>query len=242
MQFLKNQNDRPSQSVVGKLERKIRVKFKDVKLLLTALVHSSYLNEHKDQERDHNERLEFLGDAVLELVTTEYLYAAFPKSEEGELTSLRSALVKGKHLSQVAKELELGKFIFLSRGEEKSGGREKSYILANTLEALIGAVYLDRGFAVAHKFISRFILTNLGDILRKGLHVDAKSKFQEIAQDTLGVTPTYSVLSELGPDHDKVFEVGAYLGEILVAKGKESSKQKAEQDAAVAALKEKGWN
>lgn len=224
------------------LERKIRIKFKDAKLLQTALVHSSYLNEHKDKVSDHNERLEFLGDAVLELVTTEYLYATFPKSEEGELTSLRAALVKGKHLSLVAEGLGLGEFLFLSHGEEKSGGREKSYILANTLEALIGAIYLDRGFSVAHKFISKFILTNLGDILKKGLHVDAKSKFQEIAQDTLGVTPTYAVLSELGPDHDKVFEIGAYLGEILVAKGKGSSKQKAEQDAAVAALKEKGWN
>ncbi|MBI5413193.1 ribonuclease III [Candidatus Peregrinibacteria bacterium] len=240
MQSLKSQNN--SATSLGALERKIRVKFKNDNLLETAFVHSSYLNEHKDHVKDHNERLEFLGDAVLELVTTEYLYSTFPDRGEGELTSLRAALVKGNHLSQVAEGLQLGKFLFLSHGEEKSGGREKSYILANTLEALIGAIYLDRGFAVAHKFISKFILTNLEDILRKGLHVDAKSKFQEIAQDTLSVTPTYAVLSETGPDHDKVFEVGAYLGEILVAKGKGSSKQKAEQDAAVALLKEKGWN
>jgi len=223
------------------LERKIRIKFKNPVLLETAFVHKSYLNEHRSDPRGDNERLEFLGDAVLELVTTEYLYATFPDRGEGELTTFRSALVKGKHLAEVARALDLGQYLLLSHGEEKSGGREKNYILANTLEALIGAMYLDRGFTTSHKFISRFILTNLGDILEKGLHVDAKSKFQEFSQEKLGATPTYQVLSESGPDHNKVFEVGAFLGERLIGKGTGSSKQKAEQSAAVSALEEQGW-
>lgn len=223
------------------LERKIRIKFKNPSLLKTAFVHTSYVNEHRGEVREHNERLEFLGDAVLELVTTEFLYATFPEMDEGALTSFRSALVKGKHLADVARGLGLGNYLFLSHGEERGGGREKSFLLANTIEALIGAIYLDRGFSVAHKFIDRFILTNLGDILKRGLHVDAKSKFQEMSQEKLGTTPTYRVLAESGPDHDKTFEVGAFLGEDFVAKGSGSSKQKAEQDAAVQALREKKW-
>lgn len=219
------------------LELKIRVKFKNPAFLKTAFVHTSYVNEHRAETKEHNERLEFLGDAVLELVTTEFLYETFPETDEGQLTSFRSALVKGKHLSDVARKLGLGQYLFLSRGEEKSGGREKSYLLANALEALIGAIYLDRGFATAHKFIDRFILTNLENILKKGLHVDAKSHFQEISQEKLGATPVYQVLSESGPDHNKVFEVGAFVNGILVAKGSGSSKQNAEQDAAVAALR-----
>lgn len=202
------------------------------------MVHKSYVNEHKDESRKHNERLEFLGDAVLELVTTEFLYASFPEKGEGQLTTFRSALVKGKHLAQVARELDLGEYLLLSHGEEKSGGREKNYILANALEALIGAIYLDRGFLIAHKFISKFILTKLGDIISKGLHVDAKSKFQELSQDKVGVTPIYKVLSERGPDHNKIFEVGAFVADKLMGKGTGSSKQKAEQDAAIHALKE----
>jgi ribonuclease-3 len=224
------------------LEENIRVKFKNPALLKTAFIHTSYMNEHRGEVQEHNERLEFLGDAVLEMVTTEFLYAAFPETNEGELTSFRSALVKGKHLSDVARELGLGEYLFLSRGEEKGGGREKSFLLANTLEALIGAIYLDRGFETAHEFIDRFILTNLGNILKKGLHVDAKSHFQEMSQEKLGMTPNYQVLSESGPDHNKIFEVGAFLGETFVAKGTGSSKQNAEQDAALAALREKRWS
>lgn len=223
------------------LERKIHIKFKNPALLRTAFVHTSYVNEHRGQVLEHNERMEFLGDAVLELVTTDFLYSTFPETGEGQLTSFRSALVKGKHLADVARSLGLGEYLFLSRGEEKGGGREKSFLLANTLEALIGAIYLDRGFETAHEFIDRFILTNLGDILKKGLHVDTKSRFQEMTQEKLGVTPVYQVLSESGPDHDKTFEVGAFIGETFVAKGTGSSKQKAEQDAAVAALREKKW-
>ena len=219
------------------LERKIKISFKNPSLLETAFVHRSYVNEHKSEDLSHNERLEFLGDAVLELVTTEFLYEAFPNEEEGKLTNFRSALVKGNHLAKIAHELELGQYLKLSRGEEKSGGRAKNYLLANTLEALIGAIYLDRGFVHAHKFISRYILTNLGEILKKGLHIDSKSHLQEFSQDKHGVPPTYTVLSESGPDHNKVFEIAVFIGEKMLAKGTGSSKQKAEQDAAVNALK-----
>lgn len=224
-------------AILPRLESKIRIKFKNPVLLEMVFVHKSYINENKTEVKEDNERLEFLGDAVLELVTTEFLFESFPDAQEGQLTSFRSALVKGNHLSEVARQLELGEYLLLSHGEEKSGGREKNYILANVLEALIGAIYLDRGFITAHKFISKFILIKLGDILKKGLHIDAKSKLQEIYQDKMGITPIYSVLSENGPDHNKNFEVGVYVGEKLIGKGTGSSKQKAEQDAAVQALK-----
>lgn len=224
---------------LSELEKKIKIVFKDKSVLQTAFVHKSYINEHKDEKRAHNERLEFLGDAVLELVATEYLFKAFPESGEGELTSFRSALVKGNHLAQVARDLELGNFLFLSKGEERSGGREKNYLLANTLESLIGAIYLDQGFSVAHTFIDKMILANLEDIVEKGLHVDAKSKLQELAQERFGVTPNYRVISDSGPDHNKLFEVGAFIEEDLIGSGTGSSKQKAEQSAAAASLKAK---
>ena len=220
------------------LLREIKISFKDFSLFETAFVHKSYVNEHKREKIEDNERLEFLGDAVLELVTTEFLYKEFPKEGEGRLTNFRSALVKGNHLAEVSRAMGLGKYLQLSRGEEKGGGREKNYLLANTLEALIGAIYLDRGFTAAHKFISRYILTNLGEILKKGLHIDSKSHLQEFSQDKHGVTPVYTVLSESGPDHNKIFEVAVYIGEKMLAKGTGSSKQKADQDAAVNALKE----
>lgn len=221
------------------LQKKIRVKFKNPNLLQTAFIHKSYLNEHRAVNIEDNERLEFLGDAVLELVSTEFLFNAFPDTGEGQLTTFRSALVKGKHLADVGRKLELGRYLHLSRGEEKSGGREKNYLLANTLEALIGAMYLDRGFKTCHTFISNFILTNLGDILRTGAHIDAKSSLQEMSQEKYGITPIYEVLNEIGPDHNKVFEVAAFIGKEMVGKGKGSSKQKAEQDAAWNALEAK---
>lgn len=235
MQFSKRKD------LLKNLERKIRIKFKSLEFLDTAFVHKSYINEHRAEKRGQNERLEFLGDAVLELVTTEFLYSAFPETGEGQLTNFRSALVKGRHLSEVARSLGLGEYLLLSRGEEKSGGRDKNYLLANTLEALIGAIYLDRGFATVHKFINGFILTNLGNILQKGLHIDAKSKFQEMSQEMLGITPLYKTLKEIGPDHDKTFEVGAFIGDELIASGSGESKQKAEQNAAFEALKVKNW-
>lgn len=223
------------------LEKKLGIRFKNRELLDMVFVHRSYVNEHPSEKKDHNERLEFLGDAVLELVTTEFLYRTFPESQEGELTTLRSALVKGKHLAEVSQELGLGSYLYLSRGEEKSGGRKKHYLLANAIEALIGALYLDRGFKIAHAFIDRFILQGLGNILQRGLHIDPKSRFQEYAQERLGITPTYRVLLEVGPDHNKTFTVAACLGDECVAEGKGPSKQKAEQEAALRALQKKGW-
>lgn len=224
------------------LEKKINIKFDDRDLLDKAFVHKSYVNEHKELKDEHNERMEFLGDAVLELVVTEYLYKHYPKKGEGVLTNWRSALVKGKHLAEIAEKLDLGIYLYLSRGEERSGGRNKAYILANTLEALIGAIYLEKDYKVAHEFIDEFILAQLGGILEQGLHIDAKSKFQETCQDQLGVTPEYKVMKHEGPDHSKNFVMGAYIGDELIGKGKGSSKQKAEQKAAEAALRAKDWH
>jgi len=222
------------------LEKKIRLKFKDRDLLENLFVHRSYLNECRTPGLESNERLEFLGDAVLELVVTEYLYKNYP-NDEGELTNWRSALVKGANLAKVAKAIELGQYLQLSRGEEKSGGRSKDYILANTVEALIGAMYLDAGYEAASTFINDFILVSLEEILKAGEHIDAKSRLQEVAQDKKEVTPHYQVESEEGPDHDKVFTMGVYFGEQKITTGEGSSKQKAEQDAARAALQKMGW-
>lgn len=220
----------------SQLIKKIGIEFKDESLLNNAFVHKSYVNENKESK--DNERLEFLGDAVLELVATRYLYDACPDSQEGELTAFRSALVKGKHLAQVAEELDLGTYLLLSHGEERSGGRNKKYILANTVEALIGAIYLDQGYEVAKDFISKFILTRLDEIIAQGLHIDAKSKLQEVIQEKEDFTPYYEVISEEGPDHNKLFTVGVYIKNELVAQGQGTSKQKAEVEAAENALKE----
>ncbi len=226
----------------AKLLKKIGLKFTNPETLKMAFVHKSYVNEHKNEDLPNNERLEFLGDAVLELVATGHLFKQYPDQDEGAMTSFRSALVKGKHLAEIAQELELGAYLFLSRGEENSGGREKSYILANTLEALIGAIYLDRGYTAAAKFIQKFILQRLDEIIKKGLHIDAKSSFQEICQELENITPHYELISEEGPDHSKNFTMGAYIGAELIAKGHGGSKQKAEDEAAKNALTKKGWN
>jgi len=224
------------------LEQVMDIYFRNKDLLKTAFTHKSYLNENKRDDLTHNERLEFLGDAVLELAATKYLYFKYPDQDEGKMTSFRSALVKGEHLAEVANELEIGKYLYLSNGEEKSGGREKSYILANSIESLIGAIYVDQGYEAAEKFIKKFILTKLESITSEGLHIDAKSKFQEISQDKENSTPYYKVISENGPDHDKNFTMGAYIDDTLIATGIGSSKQKAELKAAENALKTKDWN
>lgn len=223
------------------LEKQIAVKFKDHKILDMAFVHKSFVNENKGKNFEHNERLEFLGDAVLELAATKHLFDKYPDQDEGKMTSFRSALVQGRHLAEIAVQLELGQYLYLSNGEERSGGRSKNYILANALEALIGAIYLDQGYDVVEKFINHFILTRLDEIINSGLHIDAKSKFQEICQEKEDFTPYYEVLSEEGPDHDKVFTMAAYIDGKLIAKGEGSSKQKAEQAAAINSLKAKGW-
>ena len=225
----------------SELEKNLKLNFKDKSILDNAFVHKSYLNEHKDSKAEHNERLEFLGDAVLELVVTDYLFRQYPDKGEGILTNWRSALVQGRNLAQIASELNLGFYLYLSRGEEQSGGRKKNYLLANTLEALIGATYLDCGYDAAKKFIYEYVLTRLGSILDQGLYIDSKSRFQEVAQEVESITPEYHMLKEEGPDHDKVFTMGAFLGETLIAEGKGSSKQNAEQDAAKNAIKAKNW-
>lgn len=225
----------------SKLEKLIDIKFKDKNILDQAFIHRSYINEHKNEGIESNERMEFLGDAVLELVSTEHLYKNHTDFDEGEMTNYRSALVKGRHLADIALELALGDYLHMSHGEEKSEGNRKNHILANTLEALIGAIYLDKGFKTTEKFVKKFILVRLDEIIEKNLHIDPKSKFQEIVQEKVGVTPTYETLSESGPDHAKKFEIGVYINSELIAKGEGSSKQKAEEDAAKEALIKKKW-
>jgi len=216
------------------LQNKIGIQFKDKSLLELVFIHRSYLNEHKSV-KEHNERLEFLGDAVLELAATRYLYENFDRPE-GELTNWRSALVKGESLSEESKRLGMDPLLKTSHGEAKNIGKARDILLANAFEALIGAIYLDQGFDVAYQFVLKNICYKLDDILSKGLQYDAKSKFQEMAQDKFGVTPTYEVVSETGPDHSKTFVVGAYLGEAKIAEGEGPSKQKAQTSAAQNAL------
>ena len=224
------------------LEEKMEINFGNPDLLDQVFVHRSYVNEHRNESIEDNERLEFLGDAVLELAATKHLFEKCPDKDEGQMTSFRSALVKGKHLAEIAESLELGKYLYLSNGEEKSGGREKKYILANVLEALIGAIYVEQGYVIAEKFIEKFILQRLDDIINMGKHIDAKSQFQELCQEKEEVTPHYQVMEEQGPDHDKNFVMGAYINTQFIAQGNGSSKQKAEEEAAKNALKTKGWN
>jgi ribonuclease-3 len=218
------------------LEDKIKIKFQDKNLLQSALTHRSYLNENRRWPLAHNERLEFLGDAVLELITTEYLYRNFP-NPEGELTNFRSALVNYKMLSEIASSMELDKFILLSKGEAKDTGRARQVILANAIEALIGAIYLDAGFEAVRGFIDEFVIHHLSEIINAGKILDPKSKFQELAQEKLGITPHYKVLAEWGPDHNKNFEVGVFIADKQIAKGVGSSKQEAEIAAAENGLK-----
>ncbi|TSC94269.1 MAG: hypothetical protein CEN87_564 [Parcubacteria group bacterium Licking1014_1] len=224
------------------LEKKLELFFKNKNLLIQAFTHRSYLNENQSFSLEHNERLEFLGDAVLELIVTEELYKEYPEKPEGELTNWRAALVNSKMLALVAEELGLNDFLLLSRGETKELGKARAYILANTFEALIGSVYLDSGYDVSREFIKKCLLEKLPDIIKNELYKDAKSQFQEEAQDKAGFTPVYNVLEESGPDHKKYFVVGVFLCDEIVAKGKGSSKQEAEEQAAKAGLEAKGWN
>jgi len=226
----------------SEFEKKIGVEFKDKGLLKQAFIHRSYLNENPGLGLSHNERLEFLGDAVLELVTTDYLYRLYTDKTEGELTAYRAALVNTISISKVAAAIGANDFLLLSKGEAKDTGKARQYILANTYESIIGAIFLDRGYEAAAKFIADTLLPYLEEIISNRLWQDAKSYFQERAQEYAGITPSYSVLEEAGPDHEKHFTVGIFLREDLVARGKGESKQEAEQDAARNALLEKGWN
>ncbi|MBI4812062.1 ribonuclease III [Candidatus Falkowbacteria bacterium] len=226
----------------SKLEEIIGVKFKNKDLLKQSVTHRSYLNEHPNFGLPHNERLEFLGDAVLEIAVTEDLFNHFPEKEEGDLTNWRASLVNAKMLATIAKEIKLEDYLYLSKGEAKDkNSKARQYILANAVEALIGAIYLDRGVKAAKKFIKEKILFKLDYILSHELYLDAKSKFQEKAQEEAGITPHYKVLSEVGPDHAKIFEVGLYIGDELIAKGKGMSKQEAQVEAAEKGIKKRGW-
>lgn len=229
-----------SDSKAAELEGKIGVEFKDKDILLQALTHRSYLNENTAWKLEHNERLEFLGDAVLELAVTDHLYKNYP-NPEGELTNWRAAIVNANILATISAKFDLNSYILLSRGEAKDTGRARQYILANAMEAVIGAIYLDQGYAVAEDFIKRFIIAELPEIIAQELYRDAKSRLQEEAQERVGVTPTYEVLKESGPDHARNFTVGVYLGKELVAEGEGLSKQEAQQIAAEKALKLKQW-
>jgi ribonuclease-3 len=225
----------------SKLEQKLGLNFKNKDLLTQAFAHRSYLNENSDFKLDHNERLEFLGDAVIELIVTDYLYNQYEEKSEGELTNWRAALVNAKMLMSVAEELGFNEFLLLSRGETKELGKARAYILANTFEALVGAVYLDQGYKTADEFIKKYLTNKLSDIIKQGLYIDAKSQFQEQAQDKVSITPVYKVLKEWGPDHEKRFVLGVFLGDELIAEGEGLSKQEAEESAAQSALEVKNW-
>ena len=226
---------------LSKFEEKINVKFKDKNLLRQAFIHRSYLNENPSLGLEQNERLEFLGDAALELAITEYLYEKYPQKTEGEMTALRAALVNAVALSEAANSLNIGDFLLLSKGEAKSLGKARQYILANAFEALIGAIYLNGGYEETFSFLEKNLFGKIEEIIEKKLWIDAKSLFQEKAQELESVTPAYKVLAESGPDHEKVFTIGVFLGDELIADGYGASKQEAEQDAARKALKSKNW-
>jgi ribonuclease-3 len=223
------------------LEEILGVVFSDKSHLLSAITHRSYLNEHRNATQDHNERLEFLGDAVLELVTTDYLFKAYPDKPEGELTAIRAALVNTVSLSSTSEALGVNQYLLMSKGEAKDEGRARQYILANVFEAFIGAIYLDQGFDASRTFIARELFGKTEEIVKKKLWQDAKSRFQELAQEHASVTPTYNLLNQTGPDHDRVFTVGVFLRQEKIAEGDGRSKQEAEQEAAEKALIAKGW-
>jgi len=224
-----------------KLEALLGVVFKDQQILLSAITHRSYLNEHREATQEHNERLEFLGDAVLELAVTDYLFRRYPDKPEGELTAVRAALVNTVSLSESSTKLGLNDFMLMSKGEAKDTGRARQYILANAFEACIGAIYMDQGYKTAEKFISSQLYDKTDRIVDKRLWQDPKSRFQELAQEHASITPTYELVSQVGPDHDRLFTIGVYLNKEKVAEGQGRSKQEAEQSAAEAAITAKDW-
>lgn len=223
------------------LEEVLGTGFRDRALLTSAITHRSFLNENRHANWDHNERLEFLGDAVLELVVTDVLFQNYPKKPEGELTAIRAALVNTGALAAAAEKIDLNRFLLFSKGEAKDTGRARQYILANAFEALIGALYLDQGYESAAAFIRNYLLTRTEEVVANRLWQDPKSRFQELAQEQTSITPTYTLLSQTGPDHDRVFTIGVFLHDQEVARGSGKSKQEAERAAAEAAIQAKGW-
>lgn len=223
------------------LEKILGVTFIDRTLLLSAITHRSYLNEHREAPQDHNERLEFLGDAVLELIVTDFLFRTYAEKPEGELTAIRAALVNTVSLSATSEALGVNKYLLMSKGEAKDEGRARQYILANVFEAFIGAIYLDQGYDAAAKFVEGQLFAKTESIVRDRLWQDPKSRFQEMAQEYASVTPTYQMMDQAGPDHDRIFTIGVFLRHEKVAEGKGRSKQEAEQEAALHAIRAKGW-
>ena len=226
---------------IARLKQLFGVEFTDTKIYISAITHRSYLNEHRDADWEHNERLEFLGDAVLELVVTDHLFQKYPDKPEGELTAVRAALVNTVSLADASEKLGINQFLLMSKGEAKDVGRARQYILANAFEACIGALYLDQGYEVAKGFIAQHLFAKTEEIVDKRLWQDAKSRFQELAQEQASITPTYETIGQEGPDHDRVFTVGVFLKSEKVAEGSGRSKQEAEQAAAETAIEAKGW-
>jgi len=223
------------------LSKQLNVSFNKQELLVEALTHRSYLNEHRDYTGSHNERLEFLGDAVLELATTDFLFKKFPAKPEGELTSYRAALVNTVSLAESSQALGINDYLLLSKGESKDTGRARDVILADAFEAIIGAIYLDSGYSGAEAFIAENLYSKIDDVIAKRSYQDAKSRFQEASQEKRGTTPRYETLSEEGPDHARHFTVGVFIGSEEIARGVGESKQEAEQIAAQAGLDKMRW-
>ncbi len=223
-----------------KFAKQVGVVFKDKNLLQLAFTHRSFVNENRDI-KEHNERLEFLGDAVLELVTTQYLFTKYKDMPEGEMTAVRAALVNTQSISMAAKELGMNDYLLLSKGEASDTGRARQYILANTFEAFVGALYLDQGYAVVERFITESLFNKVEDIVNNKLWQDSKSKLQELAQEHLSITPSYKSIGEKGPDHNKIFTVAVCFDDVEIAQGSGKSKQEAQQDAAQKALEIKSW-
>lgn len=229
------------------LETKLGVKFKDKALLEKAFTHRSYLNEHRENGLENNERLEFLGDAVLELIISSDLYRNYPGKPEGELTNIRAAVVRTESLAEESRNLGFGEYLRMSKGEEDSGGKDKDYLLANTFEAVLGAIYLDQGFDVCVSYLSKTLLHKVSNIIENNLFIDPKTQAQELIQAKFKVTPLYEVVQEDGPDHDKIFTVALIVNQKELGRGTGSSKQKAEEEAAKMAIetinnKEKSLN
>ncbi len=232
---------RPHMPDFQSFTKKLETSFNNLNFLIEALTHRSYLNEHREYTGSHNERLEFLGDAVLELAATDFLFKKFPAKPEGELTSYRAALVNTVSLAESAQALGINDYLLLSKGESKDTGRARDVILADAFEAIIGAIYLDSGYAASEAFIAKNLYKKIESVIASRSYQDAKSRFQEIAQEKKGITPSYETLSEIGPDHDKRFTVGVFIGASEIARGTGQSKQEAEQSAAQAGLNKTGW-
>lgn len=224
---------------LNELEKSINFVFSNKQLLVTALTHRSFLNENR-KVKEHNERLEFLGDAVLELLVTQYLFDNCPNETEGVLTSFRSASVKTDTLAEISRKMNFGKYLMMSRGEERTGGRDKDYLLANTFEAILGAMYLDKDIQSCRKFLEKVLFPKINVIIEERLDIDPKTQFQELAQEMYKETPSYRIVEEKGPDHEKTFTMGVFIGKKEFGRGTGASKQKAEEEAAQKALEKLG--